>query len=152
MTIKIGEPGAAGEYDAAMQAPLQLRWGDGFLSPGGAGEIERLLAGSIIGGCRVLDVGAALGAVDQLLVTRHGAASVVGINVDPVLLWQMDARMRQAGFADRITSRCVEPGPLPSAAASFDIMFSKDSIVQIPDKAALFAEGTACCGRAGGCS
>jgi phosphoethanolamine N-methyltransferase len=52
----------------------------------------------------------------------------------------MDARVARAGLADRVQSRVVEPGPLPFPDASFDVVFSKDSIVQIPDKPALFAE------------
>jgi phosphoethanolamine N-methyltransferase len=31
------------------------------------------------------------------------------------------------------------PGPLPFESASFDVVFSKDAIVHIPDKAALYA-------------
>jgi phosphoethanolamine N-methyltransferase len=34
----------------------------------------------------------------------------------------------------------VDGGPLPFAAASFDVVFSKDSMVQIPDKPAIYAE------------
>ena len=83
MEAKIGQASVAGEYDETLQALLQLLWGDGFLSPGGPDEIRRLLAGSDIRGSRVLDIGAALGAVDVLLVQEHGAASVVGIDVDP---------------------------------------------------------------------
>ena len=37
-------------------------------------------------------------------------------------------------------SELVEPGPLPFAAASFDVVFSKDSIVHIPDKAGLYRD------------
>ena len=140
MSVKIDQPSEAGEYDASMQTLLQLLWGEGFLSPGGAAEVARVLEGSDIRGCRVLDIGAGLGAVDQLLVAAHGAGSVVGIDVDPELLRQMDERVARAGLADRIQSRLVAPGPLPFEANSFDVVFSKDSIVQIPDKAALFAE------------
>ena len=35
---------------------------------------------------------------------------------------------------------CVEPGPLPFADASFDIVTSKDSIIHIADKHALAVE------------
>ena len=140
MSVKIDQPSEVGEYDDSMQTLLQLLWGDGFLSPGGAEEVARVLEGSDIRECRVLDIGAGLGAVDQLLVAEHGAGSVVGIDVDPGLLRQMDERIERAGLAGRIQSRRVEPGPLPFAADSFDVVFSKDSIVQIPDKAALFAE------------
>ena len=140
MEAKIGQASVAGEYDETLQALLQLLWGDGFLSPGGPDEIRRLLAGSDIRGSRVLDIGAALGAVDVLLVQEHGAASVVGIDVDPAMLRQMDERVARAGLADRIRSLCVQPGPIPVPDASFDVVFSKDSIVQIPDKRALFAD------------
>jgi SAM-dependent methyltransferase len=140
MSAKIDQPSEAGEYDAAMLTLLQLIWGDGFLSPGGAAEVARILEGSDIRGARVLDIGAALGTVDQLLVTAHGAGHVVGIDIDPTLLAEMDARVARAGLTDRIESRRVTPGPLPFAAASFEVVFSKDSIVQIPDKPALFAE------------
>jgi phosphoethanolamine N-methyltransferase len=138
--LKVEQPSVVGEYDDALQALLQLLWGDGFLSPGGAEEIRCLLAGSDIRDCRVLDIGAALGAVDQLLVQEHGAASVVGVDVDPAMLRQMDERIARAGLSAQVTSLCVEPGPLPVADASFDVVFSKDSIVQIPDKRALFAD------------
>ena len=138
--LKLDQPSLAGEYDAPMQALLQLVWGDGFLSPGGAEELARLLEGSDIGGCHVLDIGCGLGAVDQLLVSRHGARSVIGVDIDPALLRQMDARIERAELADRIQGRLVQPGPLPFADASFDVVFSKDSLVQIPEKAALFSE------------
>ena len=140
MGVKIDQESEVGEYDSAMQTLLQLIWGEGFMSPGGAAEVAYLLEGSDIRGCKVLDIGAGLGAIDQLLVTQHGAASVVGIDVDPVLLKQMDARIARTQLADRITSRCVAPGPLPFESESFDVVFSKDSILHIPDKAALYAD------------
>lgn len=140
MTVKIDQPSEVGEYDEAMQTLLQLVWGDGFLSPGGAEEIERLLEGSDISGCTVLDIGCGLGAIDELLVTRHGAGSVVGIDIDPALLAKMAVRIEAAGLAGRIEGVLVSPGPLPFADARFDVVFSKDSLVQIPDKPAIFAE------------
>ena len=140
MTVKIDQPSEVGEYDEAMQALLQLVWGDGFLSPGGAEEIDRLLEGSDISGSSVLDIGCGLGAIDELLVKAHGAGSVVGIDIDPALLTKMTARITSAGLAARIRSVLVTPGPLPFPDASFDVVFSKDSLVQIPDKPAIFAE------------
>lgn len=140
MAVKIDQPSEVGEYDEAMQVLLQLVWGDGFLSPGGAEEIERLLEGSDISGCSVLDIGCGLGAVDQLLVKGHGADSVVGIDIDPALLAKMAKRIEAAGLGDRIRGQLVTPGPLPFPDASFDVVFSKDSLVQIPDKPAVFAE------------
>jgi SAM-dependent methyltransferase len=138
--LKIDQPSEVGEYDPGMQTLLQLLWGDGFLSPGGAAEVAYLLNGSDIAGCSVLDIGCGLGAVDELLVTRHGARSVLGIDVDPGLLATMAQRIERAGLAGRITTLCVKPGPLPLADGSFDVVFSKDAVVQIPDKASVFAD------------
>lgn len=140
MTVKIDQPSEAGEYDAAMQTLLQLLWGDGFLSPGGAAEVACLLEGSNIAGCNVLDIGCGLGAVDELLITHHGAGSVLGIDVDRGLLATLTERVERAGLASCITSLCVKPGPLPLVADGFDVVFSKDAIVQIPDKASVFAD------------
>jgi SAM-dependent methyltransferase len=136
----IGRPSEPGEYDDGMQALLQIIWGDGFLSPGGAAEIARLLENSDITGCSVLDIGCGLGAVDELLVAEYGAAAVIGIDVDPALLAAMRARAARAGLSGRIRGVQVEAGPLPFADAAFDVVFSKDSLVQIPDKPAIFAE------------
>ena len=140
MTVKIDRPGEPGEYDAAMRDFLQLVWGDGFLSPGGPEEVARLLEESDVAGARVLDIGAGLGAVDQLLVGVHGAAHVTGIDIEPALLAEAQHRIETADLAAKIAFRLVEPGPLPFADAQFDVVFSKDAMVQIPDKAAIFAE------------
>lgn len=137
---KVGKVSEPGEYDAGMLALLQIIWGDGFLSPGGAEEVARLLEGSDIGGCHVLDIGCGLGAVDELLLRQHRAQSVVGIDIDPALIEAMKRRMERAGLAGRIRAQRVDPGPLPFPASSFDVVFSKDAIVQIPDKPAIFAE------------
>jgi phosphoethanolamine N-methyltransferase len=140
VAVKIDQPSEVGEYDAAMQTLLQLLWGEGFLSPGGAAEVAYLLEGRNIGGCSVLDIGCGLGAVDELLITRHGARAVLGVDVDPGLLAAMARRIERAGLGGQVTSLCVKPGSLPLAAGSFDVVFSEDAIVQIPDKAAVFAD------------
>jgi phosphoethanolamine N-methyltransferase len=137
---KVGGLSEPGEYDESMLTLLQIIWGDGFLSPGGSDEIARVLEGSSIAGCKVLDIGCGLGAIDELLVREHAASSVVGVDIDPQLIERMQARMARAGLGDRIEGRRVDGGPLPFEAASFDVVFSKDSLVQIPDKAAIFAE------------
>jgi phosphoethanolamine N-methyltransferase len=139
-TSKIGQPSEPGEYDDGMQALLQIIWGDGFLSPGGAEEVARLLEGSDIAGCTVLDIGCGLGVIDELLVAKYAAASVVGIDIDPSLLASMRERIERARLTARIRAVQVTSGPLPFADGNFDVVFSKDSLVQIPDKPGIFAE------------
>ncbi len=140
MSVKADELSQPGEYDEDMLTLLQIIWGDGFLSPGGAPELARLFEGCDIAGCSVLDIGCGLGAIDALLVTEYGARSVIGIDIDPALIAAMTARIERAGLGDRIQGQAVGGGALPFSADSFDVVFSKDAIVQIPDKSAMFAE------------
>lgn len=128
------------EYSDKVIALLELRWGEGFMSPGGAEEVAHILDGVDLRGRRVLDVGCGVGGVDVLLVREHGAGHVTGIDIEQPLIDRAAARADGAGLGDRIAFRRVEPGPLPFDTDSFDAAFSKDAIIQIPDKAAVFAE------------
>ena len=127
-------------YTKAFIDALEFMWGEGFLSPGGPEEVAALLDGSDLRGKSVLDIGSGLGGIDILLATAHGAARVVGIDVHDQLVAAARVRSKAKGLADRVTHELVTPGPLPFDAATFDIVFSKDSIVHVADKAALYGE------------
>ena len=137
-----GEDGATREieYDDRMVAYLEAIWGQGFLSPGGPEEIAAILEGSDIAGLLVLDIGCGIGGCDLELVQRHGAGRVIGIDIEPQLVARCDDLAVAHGLSDRLEFRLVEPGPLPFEDASFDCVFSKDAMIHIPDKEALFAE------------
>ena len=128
------------QYAKDFTDALQFMWGDGFLSPGGPEEVAEMVAGLDLTGKRVLDVGSGLGGVDILLAAKHGAAEVVGIDVEPQLVESARALISAKGLAERVRFQLVEPGPLPFPDASFDVVFSKDAMVHIEDKAALYAE------------
>ncbi len=119
---------------------LEAIWGEGFLSPGGEAEVARLVAGVDFAGRSVLDIGCGAGGIDVALVANHGAGFVTGMDVEDGVLTHARALVTRRGLADRIGLIKVAPGPLPFPPATFDIVFSKDSIVHIPDKHALMRE------------
>lgn len=127
-------------YDEQEIAFLEELWGDGFLSPGGAAEVARTLADIDLSGRTVVDIGCGSGGATIALVRDHGAGRVVGIDVEEPVCRHARERVRREGLADRIEIRLVSPGPLPFEPGSFDVVFSKDSIVHIPDKEALAAD------------
>ena len=127
-------------YTDTLLEKLQLRWGDGLLSPGGAAELARMLGDVSARGRAVLDLGCGLGGYDALLVREHGAAHVTGVDIDGASIEAARARARADGLQDALTFRHVAPGPLPFAAESFDMVFSKDTIVDLPDKPAALQE------------
>lgn len=129
------EANADGEfYHSDLIHMLEAVWGDGFLSPGGADEVGRVVQSIDLSGKSVLDIGCGAGGIDIALVQRHAADYVCGIDIEDTVLAHARQRVEQAGLSHRIGVLKVVPGPLPFPPASFDVVFSKDSIVHIPDK------------------
>lgn len=128
------------EYDDVFVTRLQLIWGEGFLSPGGAEEVRRMVAGLNIADQDVLDIGCGIGGVDVLLATEHKAKRVLGVDVERPLISRAQKRVRELGLSDQVQIRLVAPGSLPLDDTSFDVVFSKDAMLHIPDKPAMFAD------------
>lgn len=122
---------------------LEAVWGEGFLSPGGPEEIHVLMQGADLenlSGLSVLDIGCGIGGIDLILVETYAAAHVIAIDVEPQLIAAAESRIAAAGLSERIETRLVEPGPLPLQSESVDVVFSKDAMLHIPDKSALYQE------------
>jgi phosphoethanolamine N-methyltransferase len=127
-------------YDEGSITFLEELWGDGFLSPGGPEEVARVLQGIDLAGKAVLDIGCGAGGITAALARDYGAAKVVGIDVEEPVCAAARRQAEKQGVADRVEIEQVTPGPFPFADARFDIVFSKDSIIHIPDKAFLAGE------------
>ncbi|HUF86967.1 MAG TPA: methyltransferase domain-containing protein [Thermohalobaculum sp.] len=127
-------------YDPEVIAFLGALWGEGYMSPGGPEEVARILEGLDLAGRTVLDIGSGSGGITVDLVRRHAAGRVIGIDVEADVCAAARDRVEAAGLAGRIEIRQVAPGPLPLADASVDVVFSKDSVVHVPDKEALARE------------
>ena len=127
-------------YDDRHIATLEDIWGEGFLSPGGPDEVRRVVEGLDLEGKRILDIGCGSGAIAVLLAQEYGASEVVGIDVEDDVVNAAKPLAEKKGVSDRVTIQKVQPGPLPFPDQSFDVVFSKDSIIHIPDKEALCAD------------
>ena len=127
-------------YPPELIAMLEAVWGVGFLSPGGPDEVARVIGSHDLKGKSVLDIGCGAGGIDVALVRSHGAGFVTGIDVEDPVIDHARTLIARHGLAERIGVVKVAPGPLPFPPGTFDIVFSKDSIVHIPDKHALMRE------------
>ena len=128
------------EYTDEAISKLEAAFGKGFLSPGGDEEVDKIVEGIHLKGREVLDIGVGIGGPACLLVSSHGAERVTGIDVESPLLKRAAAAVASYGLEDQINLKLVSPGPLPFESESFDVVFSKDSIIHIPDKKMLFEE------------
>lgn len=128
------------EYDDTAIRFLEALWGDGYLSPGGPEEVDRVVEGLSLKGKTILDIGCGAGGITLHLVKRHGAAYATGFDVEGPVIEAARQRAAARSLGERTSFIQAPPGPLPFADASFDVVFSKGALLHVPDKDALFAE------------
>ncbi len=128
------------QYSRAVVASMQEIFGKGFLSPGGPGAVAEVFSGFDLSGLSVLDWGCGLGGATMALTRDLGAGQVLGVDVDAGNLAQANDNIENEGLGGRIALQLVEPGPLPLADDSFDVVFSQAALCHIDDKAAVFDE------------
>ena len=128
------------EYDDSAIVFLEALWGEGFLSPGGPEEVDRVVSGLNLAAKRGVDIGCGSGGITAHLVTRHNAAHMTGFDVELPVLEAARALATRKGLSERLDFVHGKPGPLPFADDSFDFVFSKDAMLHVPDKQSLFAD------------
>jgi phosphoethanolamine N-methyltransferase len=127
------------EYHDAMVAFLQMIWGDGFMVPGGEGNVANLIEGLDVRDKRVLDIGCGLGGPACLLAGKYGAV-VVGTDLEAHLVELSRNRAEKLDLAARTEFLVVEPGPLTFPDESFDVVMSSGAFAQIENKREIFTE------------
>lgn len=116
-----------------------MLWGRGILSPGGEGNIDRIVKGFDLDNKRLLDLGSGAGGGSIKLARDYGAR-VVGVDIESSFVDFSHRLAEEAGCADRVEFRHIEPGPLPVDEANFDYFYSSGVICHIEDKQSLFSE------------
>jgi len=136
-----GHPeGDAPEYDDTAIRFLEALWGEGFLSPGGPDEVRRVVADIDFAGKQVLDIGCGSGGITLFLAREYQPASIVGFDVEQPVVDLATQRAAEQGLMDRARFVRGAPGPLPFTDQSFDLVFSKDALIHVADKEALFED------------
>lgn len=132
--------GDAPEYDDTAIRFLEALWGEGYLSPGGPDEVRRVVDGIDFAGTQVLDIGCGSGGITLFLAREYQPATIVGFDVEQPVIDLATKRSAEQGLADRARFVRGAPGPLPFSDRSFDLVFSKDALIHVADKEALFAD------------
>ncbi|MEM1152623.1 MAG: methyltransferase domain-containing protein [Pseudomonadota bacterium] len=127
------------EYDDSMVHMLGLIWGEGYMAPGGPGNVAKILENIDTRGKYILDIGCGVGGPAMEMATCHGA-QVVGIDLEAALVQRAQRAAGERNLLQRCTFRHVDPGPLPFDDQVFDIVVSSGAVTQTPDKTALCSE------------
>jgi phosphoethanolamine N-methyltransferase len=128
------------EYDDTAIRFLEALWGEGYLSPGGPDEVDRVIEGLALSGKTLLDIGCGAGGATLHLAKQHGLAHATGFDIEKPVVDVARRRADLMGLSSRVAFVQGPPGPLPFADAAFDVVFSKDALLHVPDKDALFSE------------
>ena len=127
------------EYFPNMVTMLELIWGDGYMAPGGPGNVAKLLDGIDTQDKRILDIGCGIGGPVFEMAKTHGA-EVVGIDLEAPLIERAKQDAQKHGLGERCTFQTVEVGPLPFDDHSFDVVISSGAFTQIADKSGILGE------------
>ena len=127
------------EYDDALVTLLELIWGEGYMAPGGEGNIEKIAEGLDMRDKRVLDIGCGLGG-PALFLARNRGANVVGTDLESQLVERARRSAEKYGLEAKTEFQMVEPGPLNFPNESFDFAISSGAFTQISNKLEMFKE------------
>ena len=126
-------------YPPELIDKFHLLWGDGFMSPGGPEEVRRIVGRLDLRKREVLDIGCGT-CGPAIVLARDFGARFTGADVEDLVLERAAAQIAAAGLSDRIRCVRIEPGPFPFADNAFDAVFSKDALIHVADKSALYRE------------
>jgi phosphoethanolamine N-methyltransferase len=119
---------------------LEVVWGAGFLSPGGEDEVLEILRDIDLRNKVVLDIGCGVAGPAIVITREFEPQKVIGIDIEHQLIIRGKRNVANEGLDNQIDLKLVEPGALPFPDASFDAVFSKDSLIHIEDKSAFYKE------------
>ena len=129
-----------GHYGPKQLNLLEVVWGEGFLSPGGNEEIDEIVKNTNLEGKSILDIGCGCGGAAFHLIKKHRAKSVQGIDPETLVIKTAQQLAKKNNLAKKAIFKCVEPGPLQYNEETFDVIFSKEVFLHIPDKEALLKD------------
>lgn len=126
-------------YEADVLSMLELLWGKGFIAPGGEGNVDRIVEGIDLTDKKVLEIGSGLGGGTMVLAGKYGAR-VLGLEIEAPLIERAKQYAKEAGFAEQIEFRHVEPGSFPVPDDSIDIFYNSGVLLHFEHKLAALSD------------
>ena len=129
-----------GHYGPKQLNLLEVVWGEGFLSPGGTEEIDEIVKNTNLEGKSILDIGCGCGGAAFHLIKKYKAKSVEGIDPEYLVIETANKLAKKNNLSELTTFKQIKTGPLQYPDGSFDVVFSKEAFLHIPDKEVLLKD------------
>ena len=123
-----------GEYGKKQIDTLEMIWGEGYLSPGGASEIDLILNDKSLKNKKILDIGCGCGSAAFHFIKNHSPNYVLGVDVEEMVIKRANALKSNLIEKKKVDFKVIQRGELPFDDLSFDVIFSKDTFLHILDK------------------
>ena len=128
-----------GQYSRTSILRYEKIFGEGYISTGGQETTDNLVGlikSALKPGARVLDVGSGIGGAAFYLAKTFGV-KVVGIDLAEEMVQLANENADKAGVGDSVTTIL---GDILTTEFSepFDVIWSRDALMHIPDKTRLF--------------
>ncbi|MDB5098363.1 MAG: Phosphoethanolamine N-methyltransferase [Cyanobacteria bacterium RYN_339] len=131
-------------YTAAEIRRYEAIYGRDFISPGGEASARTFLAHATLdAGSNVLDVGCGVGG-SAFYMARTFGCRVDGIDLAPEAIRIAQARAAELGLDGLLTFIQGDFLEVATPRPAYDLVYSRDTFLHIPDKARLFAKVRDC--------
>jgi len=130
---------AAAGLNSATLRPADLAPLDQFHSRGREATLDLARRAGLSPGQRILDLGGGLGGAARTLAAEHNG-SVVVLDLTPAYCQAGEALTRLTHLNDRVTFRVGDALELSEPEATYDLVWSQHSTMNIADKARLYGQ------------
>jgi ubiquinone/menaquinone biosynthesis C-methylase UbiE len=141
MGLKISANQLDTEYTKEFTDLIESVYGSKFLSQGGSESVDRMFEGQILENKKLLDIGSGLGGVDFYLAQKYHV-DIIGVDCVSRLVDDANKRKATHKLIGNVTfvHQNADDSSYPYADSVFDIVFSKESLLHVDDKASLLKE------------
>ena len=129
-----------GHYGPKQLHMLEVIWGKGYLSPGGSDEIDQIIGEFDLSNKKVLDIGCGCGGAVFHMLEKHSVAEAIGFDLETLVIDEANKIALEKNLLDSASFKCVKPGQLEVEDESFEVIFSKEAFIHIPDKIELLKD------------
>lgn len=123
------------EYNNELIELLEMVYGEGFLSQGGAQSLDEMFEGMNLNNHKILDLGSGLGMCD-IYLAKQFTADITGIDPQRTLIEQSRKKLKSLNheLKGHVSFELMEdPYSLKQFKdQTFDVIFSKESILHVP--------------------